>query len=105
MAESRIGRREHPRLRLAIDARLITTWGDYRVRLDNLSQAGAHISRPKDELFARCVLKWLQFEAWGSLVWRRGGYCGIRFDKPIPSQWIDASRAEAKIPDGWKLPV
>ena len=54
-----IGRRRSPRLRLAIDARLITTWGEYPVRLDNLSSTGAHVSRPQSEKFGRCVLKWL----------------------------------------------
>ena len=100
------GRRRAPRLRLAIDARLITTWGEYPVRLDNLSETGAHISRPQHERFARCVLQWLGFEAWGEMVWVRGGYCGIRFDKPLPEDWVDATRARpAELPEGWKLPT
>ena len=100
------GRRRAPRLRLAIDARLITTWGEYTVRLDNLSQSGAHVSRPKDEKFGPCVLKWLGFEALGELVWIRGGYCGIRFDKPLTEDWIAATRARpAELPEGWKLPT
>jgi hypothetical protein len=100
------GRRRAQRLRLAIDARLITTWGEYPVRLDNLSETGAHISRPKQDKFGRCVLKWLGFEAWGELVWMRGGYCGIRFEKPLPEDVVAATRAQpARLPESWKLPT
>lgn len=100
------GRRRAPRLRLAIDARLITTWGEYPVRLDNLSETGAHISRPQQDAFGRCVLKWLGFETWGEMVWVRGGYCGIHFDKPLPEDWVSATRATpAALPEGWKLPT
>jgi hypothetical protein len=101
-----VGRRVAPRLRLAISARLITNFGEYPVRLDNLSATGAHISRPKDERFSRCVLKWLRFEAWGELVWLRGGYCGIRFEKPLPEVWVLETREHTPLlPEGWKLPV
>ena len=100
------GRRQSSRLRLAISARLITTWGEYPVRLDNLSETGAHISRPKTEAFMRCVLKWLGHEAWGELVWMKGGYCGIRFDTPLPEDVVAATRARpAELPEGWKLPT
>ena len=101
-----IGRRLEPRLRLAIDARLITTWGEYPVRLDNLSRTGAHVSRPKQDAFTRCVLKWLRFEAWGEMVWLRGGYCGIRFDKALPYEWVSETRATpSALPEEWKLPT
>src|SRR5690349_17031905 len=100
------GRRHASRLRLAIDARLITTHGEYPVRLDNLSTSGAHISRPRQDQFTACVLKWLDHEAWGHMVWFRGGYCGIRFDPPIAEEVVMATRAvPAMLPDSWKLPV
>lgn len=100
------GRRQAQRLRLAIDARLITLQGEYPVRLDNLSETGAHVSRPKEETFTRCVLKWLGFEAWGQMVWHRGGYCGITFDKPISAQWVLETREHTPVlPEGWKLPT
>ena len=101
-----VGRRRAPRLRLAIDARLITTHGEYLVRLDNLSATGAHISRPKQDEFTACVLKWLGFEAWGQMVWMRGGYCGVRFERPLPDAWVEATRAvPADLPEAWKLPT
>jgi len=104
--KSTTGRRATQRLRLAIDARMITTFGEYSVRLDNLSQTGAHVSRPKQEGFTRCVLKWLGFEAWGEMVWMRGGYCGIRFEKPLPADVVAETRARpAELPQGWKLPT
>ncbi|MEO7551045.1 MAG: hypothetical protein ABIT09_07890 [Croceibacterium sp.] len=91
-------------MRLAIDARLITTHGDFPVRLDNLSGTGALVSRPKQDVFTACVLKWLGLEAWGQLVWMRGGYCGIRFDRPLPPEWVESTRAvPAELPEGWKL--
>jgi hypothetical protein len=100
------GRRRAARLRLAIDARLVTTWGEYPVRLDNLSETGAHVSRPKKDRFGPCVLQWLGYEALGEMVWMRGGYCGIRFDKPLPDEWVTATRAKpAQLPEGWKLPT
>lgn len=103
---SETGRRRAARLRLAIDARLITTWGEYPVRLDNLSDTGAHVSRPKSDAFGRCVLKWLDYETWGEMVWARGGYCGIRFDRPLPEDWVRTTRAmPAALPEGWKLPT
>src|SRR5438132_437543 len=94
-----IGRRQRPRLRLAINASLITTLGQYRVRLDNLSREGAHLWRPCSERFDRCLLRWLDFEAWGEVVWSREGHCGIRFEKPIPDRWVMESRKHACLPD------
>ena len=104
--DENVGRRRAQRLRLAIDARLITLQGEYPVRLDNLSETGAHVSRPKQETFTRCVLKWLDFEAWGHMVWLRGGYCGITFDKRLPADWVLQTREHTPVlPEGWKLPV
>jgi hypothetical protein len=104
--DDKIGRREHPRLRLAIDARLITTGGEYPVRLDNLSQSGAHISRPRVDSFERCVLKWLDYEAWGTMVWARSGYCGVRFEPPLPDGWVlDTRNRTTTFPEGWKSPT
>jgi len=106
MPDTNLGRRAHPRLRLAIGARLITHHGTYAVRLDNLSVTGAHLSRPNVEDFTGCVLRWLGFEALGEKVWQRGAYCGIRFDQPLPESWIAETRKQVPIiPDGWLLPV
>ena len=102
--DGRIGRRRQPRLRLGINARLITNLGQYPVRLDNLSRGGAHIWRARNEHFSKCLLRWLDFEAWADLVWDSGGYCGIRFEKPIPERWIMESREHACLPEDWKLP-
>lgn len=105
-ADSKVGRRQHPRLRLAIEARLITTWGQYLVRLENLSLTGAHVSRPRTEKFGRCVLKWYEYETWGELVWMRGTYCGIRFDRELPEKLVIQTRSRATdIPEIWKLPT
>lgn len=100
------GRRQAQRLRLAIDARLITTFGESTVRLDNLSETGAHVSRPKADPAGPCVLRWLGFETFGEVLWLRGGYCGIRFDTPLPESWVMETRKHTPdVPEGWKLPA
>ena len=100
------GRRRAQRLRLAIEARLTTTFGDSRVRLENLSETGAHMTRPKEASTGQCLLRWLGFESFGEIVWLRGGYCGIRFDTPLPESWVMQTREHAPdVPEAWKLPT
>lgn len=104
--DAKLGRRKHPRLRLGISARLITTGAEYAVRLDNLSATGAFLSGRRQQSFKRCVLKWLEYEAWGALVWGHGGYCGVCFESPLPEEWIANTREQSPhIPEEWKLPT
>lgn len=107
MAAEGQGRRSSPRLRVILEGRLITHRGSYAVRIDNLSQTGAHLSRTRiDDDATRCVLQWLGHEALGEVVWVKGAYCGVRFDKPLPEQVVlDTREQYPDVPEVLKLPT
>ena len=73
-----VGRRERPRLRLAVDGRLITLGGNEPIELTDLSVTGAKVRWNSGLPPGRCVLKWLKYEAWAETVWVRAGFAGLR---------------------------
>ena len=87
------GRRRSGRLRGELAASLDTLSGKLRLGIVDLSQAGARL-RLHCEIKAgtQGVLKWLEFEAFGEIVWSRRGFAGIRFDKPIRPTQIHETR-------------
>ena len=100
------GRRMVPRLRLDCDARLISSHGTWPAHLHNLSTTGAHLSRAANEQPSWCVLKWLNYEAIADTVWFRGKFMGIRFDTPIPEEWVLGTRLQApNVLEEFKLPM
>jgi hypothetical protein len=89
-----LGRRCEPRLRIRLAAKLVGLDGVSRPVLADLSTAGARLSGPFGELRvgAEAVLLWDRFEAFGRVMWRDSGQCGIRFYDPIARIDLIATR-------------
>lgn len=88
-------RRAHARLRVGIAARFETLDGQEAVRLVDLSQSGAHIVVTGAGEIRRGVLCWLQFEAFGDVVWRDGDDAGIEFEELLPIEQLMETRERA----------
>ncbi|WP_338243664.1 hypothetical protein [Aurantiacibacter hainanensis] len=102
------GRRRSGRLRGELAASFDTLSGKLRLGIVDLSQAGARL-RPHSEVKVgtQGVLRWLDFEAFGEVAWKRKGFIGLKFDKPIrPTQLHETRKAielgEAPREDDWE---
>ena len=88
-----VGHRRHqPRLQLGIAAKLETLDGTTPVQLLDLSQNGARLDLNNEQPFGSAVLHWLEFEAFGDLVWQKEQFVGLRFDGPIALGWLVTTR-------------
>ena len=94
-AGDHIPRRERPRLLLGIPARAETLDGPRQVRMLNLSQTGAMLELAKPEAIGSAFLYWLDFEAFGSIVWQNNVIAGFEFDRPISNDWLLSTRQRA----------
>ncbi len=80
-----IGRRRQARLRVRLEARLISLDGIARGVMADLSRSGARIAgsglslRPGNE----AVLQWCGREAFGMVVWAARGEFGLAFHEPL----------------------
>ena len=81
-------RRGKARLRLGIPAAFITVNGRQEISLLDLSQSGARLRVDDSEPVGRGILKWMDFEAFGSVVRRNGKDIGLQFEEPIESDWV-----------------
>jgi hypothetical protein len=84
---STIGRRRDSRLRIGkgVPARVLTLDGQASASLLDLSQSGAHLrSAAPMRRGQDLMLWWLDFEAFGRLVWISGDEAGIEFDELLP---------------------
>jgi hypothetical protein len=88
-------RRQHPRLRLGIPARLESLDGNESVRLIDLSQSGAHVVLAGPHDLRRAVLCWLGFEAFGFVAWREGDHVGMEFEELVPMEQLFETRQRA----------
>jgi hypothetical protein len=88
-------RRAHSRLPLGIDAYLDTLDGRQKVRLVDMSQAGAHIVLSKSEPVKEGVLRWLRFDMFGIAMWQRDDDVGLKFDRILPPHVLDETRERA----------
>ena len=88
-------RREYSRLQLGIDAYLDTLDGRQKVRLMDLSQAGAHIVLSKPEVVKEGVLTWMRFDTFGITVWQREEDIGFKFDRLLPPHVLEETRQRA----------
>ena len=84
-----IDRRQAPRFRLGMAARLITLEKHLDVVLEDLSEAGAKITLPEPHTFPVCVLKWMDHHAFAEVRWTRGHVVGLQFASPIPAEWLE----------------
>ena len=83
MPPDRSERRYRARLRLALLARLQTRHGICNVQLGDLSEGGAKLVMQSHHPLGPAVLQWLDCEAFGEMVWRRGNLVGIKFETPL----------------------
>ena len=94
-AEGSDPRRAFSRLHVEIDAYLDTLEGRQKVRLVDLSQAGAHLVLSKPEEVREGVLRWLRFDTFGIAMWQRGDDVGLKFDRLLPPAVLDETRERA----------
>jgi hypothetical protein len=88
-------RRAYSRLNVGIDAFLDTLDGRQRVRLVDLSPAGAHVVLSKSETIKEGVLTWLRFDTFGIAVWQDEDDVGLKFDRLLPPHVLDETRQRA----------
>jgi hypothetical protein len=88
-------RRAFSRLQLGISARLETLDGRQKIRLIDLSQAGAHVVVLDPSDFREGVLTWMNFETFGDVAWRDGNDIGLKFDKLLPLGVLVETRQRA----------
>jgi hypothetical protein len=97
-----ICRRQTPRFRLGLPARLITLERHLNVVLKDLSEDGAQIALPVPHEFAVCVIKWLDYHAFAEVRWARDDLVGLKFASQLPiatlEQSVQAALASASEP-------
>jgi hypothetical protein len=94
------GHRKFNRLRLGVPASLVLTHETRSCLIDNISSTGAHlrIERPLAERQS-LVLSFHELKLFSTVMWVRGGECGLRFDRPLELEdmqgmlWIKENRA------------
>ena len=87
--EQWICRRQTPRFRLGMSARLITLERHLCVVLEDLSEVGSRITLPVPHTFGVCVLKWMDYHAFAEVRWMRERSVGLKFSSPIPAEPIE----------------
>ena len=88
-----IGRRRDSRLRLHLPARITTIHGKWQAQLLDLSQSGAHLEVAERLMKGGdAVLNWLQFEAFGRIVWATATQVGLEFDELIAPDTLVITR-------------
>ena len=90
-----MGKRNESRLRTRLRARLISKFAEDRAVLLNLSQRGCCLVGSPPEGSKLIILCWEGFEAFGDVVWSMEGRIGIRFERPVPYEWVLATREAA----------
>jgi hypothetical protein len=88
-------RRAHSRLHVEIEASLDTLDGRQKVRLVDLSQAGAHVVLSTPETVTEGVLRWLDFDTFAITVWQREDDVGLKFDRLLAPHVLEATRQRA----------
>lgn len=84
-----ICRRQAPRFRLGMSARLITLERHLTVVLEDLSESGAKLALPAPHAFTVCVVKWLDFHAFAEVRWMRESIVGLQFPSPLSAETIE----------------
>ena len=89
------GRRQAPRFRLGMQARLITPDRTFSVVLDDLSERGAKITLPVPHDFVVGVLRWMDFHAFADVRWCEGLSIGLEFAAPLDGAVLEDTRLYA----------
>lgn len=94
------GHRQFNRLRLGVPAALVLTHETRSCLIDDISSTGARlrIERPLAE-HQSLVLSFHELKLFSTVMWVRGGECGLRFGQPLELEdmqgmlWIKENRA------------
>ncbi len=93
--EQALHRRQNPRLMLGIEAEFISLEGREPVTLQDLSATGAKIQVQRGRPTRTGILRWMDVEVLGEIVWRRDDWCGVVFDRPISNACLVRTRTAA----------
>lgn len=96
------GQRDFLRLTLGLVGEMETLNGKRRVEILDLSQGGAQVvladpANPGRYEIRDCVLRWMEFEAFGEVRRNQDGHYGIAFDEPLRPGVIKATRTAASL--------
>jgi hypothetical protein len=98
-----ICRRQAPRFRLDMPARLITLERHLTVEVEDLSESGARIALPVPHAFGVCVLRWMDFHAFAEVKWMRELVVGLQFASPISAETLaETCRRAPHVAGGFK---
>jgi len=94
LAQPLLGRRRDARLRVELRARLIAHDGTISAVLADIARHGARLYAPDCGLRVgrEAVLCWMEFEAFGDVVWNDGSYFALQFDEPVPDAVLMQTR-------------
>ena len=84
-----ICRRQAPRFRLGMPARLITLERHMNVVLEDLSEGGAKLTLRVPHVFTVCVLKWLDYHAFAEVRWMRDNTVGLQFASALSAEVLE----------------
>jgi hypothetical protein len=87
--EHPICRRQAPRFRLGMPARLITLDKHLDVVLEDLSEMGAKVTLPELHAFPVGVLKWMDHHAFAEVRWMDQRTVGLQFASAISAATIE----------------
>lgn len=87
--EHQLCRRQTPRFRLGMPARLITLEKHFDVVLEDLSELGAKVTLSEPHAFPVCVLKWMDHHAFAEVRWMQGAVVGLQFASPISAVTLE----------------
>lgn len=93
-------KRDFQRLHLGVLGHIETLNGRRRVEIVDLSQGGAYVvlmdgAEVETYDVYDCVLRWMDFEAFGEVRRREGSHFGIAFDEPLRPGVIKATLGQA----------
>jgi len=93
MSEDQHHRRANARLRLGIEASFVGFDGTQTVILQDVSRTGAKLLLQLTTPISQGLLRWMNYEMFIEVTWRRGYWCGVSFDEPLPEECLLATRA------------
>lgn len=97
-----VHKRKQGRIEVRLPAKLVLMSATHAAILNNLSRKGAKLSLDNPPpRGSDAVLRWGDFEAFGTISWVSGRRCGILFLSPLPEEPL---RATLALNDAQRLP-
>jgi hypothetical protein len=97
------GKRIGNRLRLGVPAGFVMTHETRRCLLDDISPDGARLRMDKPlELGRAGIICFHRLRLFCSVVWRRNGECGVRFDSKVPVEDMEGFLWIVRNPKAYK---